>query len=555
MGVVAGWTPGNGTRIGVVFLIAMLAAVSVPAIASVYDYSYGSVTGTVRTPSVTLGGGTAGVSAVSPVAADAATATTTAGLEFYETAALPEATPVIDGSIGQAFTSSPGSTGGGNRLSTSASPDLIYVLISIHGGQTVSSITDGSGLTYTFRQGVSQGANVRVETWYAVASTTLRRDVITVTLSGSTRFVISALAINGVNTVTPFDPGVSAAATGSGTGTTASAPVTTLYPNDVLIGGAAVQAAPSLTAGTGFTLNQVFTGGLLTGADEYDHVTSVQTALGVQVTWTGAQNWAFIADAVVADQSSTSSDTSITPPGAGTSTAIPAGTSAFLWSPPFTVGSTLYSANWLLDMWASRATSAGTIEASIYIVNSADAILATVASQSVTSSIGTAESEVQSTIVGSGATIPANGQILMVLTNPLGGTTVTVYWGTGQLSNFQTPNTYNYVLSLSNPGSAAWNVNLATTAGQTSNLGRLTSTISFVSPSSNQIVITGGSLAQASGAQVSLAASGTLSIQVVATANAIPTSSNVPSTITFSIRVTSTTSTAFSQYTVVLTID
>ena len=56
------------------------------------------------------------------------------------------------------------------------------------------------------------------------------------------------------------------------------------------------------------------------------------------------------------------------------------------------------------------------------------------------------------------------------------------------------------------------------------------------------------------GSAVTLAASGTIDIQVVATANVVPTATNVPSTITFSLEVASTSSTAFSQYTVVLTI-
>lgn len=543
---------------GVIFLAALLAAASVPAIASVYDYNYGKVTGTVQTPSVTLGSGTAGASTISSVAADAARVTTTAGLEFYETSTIPEATPVFDTSIVQAFTSSPGSTNGGGRITTTASPDLIYVVVSIlnSGGQTVSSITDSAGLTYTFRQGISAGTNVRVETWYAVASTTLTHDVVTTTLTSSTRFVISAVAINGVDTAAPFDPSVSSAITATGSGTTASASVTTSYPNDVLIGGAAVQSGLTLTAGSGYTINRAQTGGVLSGGEEYQQFTSVQTGTSVAVTWTGTQNWAFIADAVIADQSSSSSDTSITPPGAGTSTSISAGTSAFLWSPSFTVGSTLYAGSWLLDMWASRATIAGTIEISVYVVSSSNVILAVVSSSAVSSSIGTAESEVQSPLSGSGATIPSNGQILVVLTNPLGGTTVTVYWGTGQLTNFQTPKTYNYVLSMSNAASVTWNVNLATTASQTSNMGRLTTTISFVSPSSNQIIVTSGSLTQAAGSSVTLAASGgTINIQVVATASAIPTSSNIPSTITFSIDVASTTSTAFAQYTVVLTVN
>jgi hypothetical protein len=80
----------NGFRIWkgtAVFLLVMLVTSAMPALATVYQYSYGSVTGSIRAPSVSLSAGTAGTSSISPVASDAATVSVIAGLTFYENAA------------------------------------------------------------------------------------------------------------------------------------------------------------------------------------------------------------------------------------------------------------------------------------------------------------------------------------------------------------------------------------------------------------------------------------------------------------------------------------
>ena len=746
-----------------VFIIVLLVAAAVPAIATVYDFGYSSMTGTLRNPSVTLGAGTAGSSTISSVAADAATATATAGLTFYESANAQTSTPLLDGSASQGFT--PGSvqrtsnpcaagltcsvaftsnivagdilvvsiewnaqvtaptisdgqsgarcsswtaatgspvqntgeaglwyckastsgaatptvtwtttstkakidiyeimgyttspscatgTGTGTALTTSStiaisgtpflvagyglsgaqvsaagggftladtaanndggsgefsvggagvtSPtnfpatrsggasvpwagigcifpkataasttvtltttgtsDVILVGIEIlnSGSQTVSTVTDSSSLAYASRAAVSFSTNVRVETWYATTTSAQPSDVITVTLSGMTDFVIVAFAVSGTDASSPFDPGVSSPPTATGTSTTPATTITTTYPDDFILGFVAAQSNPTVTQGAGFTLiaSKSPTSNTLTGGSEYKPVTADQSSSSVGFTLGSSQNWAMIADAVVADKSSVSVDTSVATPGSSGSFAIPAGSSAFLWSPAYTVGGTLYAGNWVIDLWASKATSSGTLTVTILTVTSTNSISAEVLSSGTTGTITTSTTEVKTTMAGVGASIPSNGEILVVLTNPIGATTVTVSWGGAQLTNFQSPSTYNYLISLSNSASVAWNVNLATLTAQTSNLGRLTATLSFVSPASNQIIISSGTISQFSGSQVSLSASGTLQIQLVATANAVPTGSNVPSTITFSIKIVSSTSTAFAQYTVTLTIN
>jgi hypothetical protein len=243
----------------------------------------------------------------------------------------------------------------------------------------------------------------------------------------------------------------------------------------------------------------------------------------------------------------------VMPTGAfGATVANPA--TACLITAQFTSGSTLYAGTWFTDLWAS-ALASGAASVSIYITNSAGIVVSTVLSGGTSGTVGTTKGEVKTPQSGAAGTVPTSGYVEVVLTAPsTGPLAFTIYWGTGQLSNFDTPSTYNYVLAIVNSASTAWNINLAT-AGTPSNIGRLTATISFVSPASNQIIVTSGSLTQASGAVVSLAGSGTVDIEVVATANSLPTATNTPSTITFVLDVASTTTSVYALYTVVLTLN
>jgi hypothetical protein len=70
-----------------------------------------------------------------------------------------------------------------------------------------------------------------------------------------------------------------------------------------------------------------------------------------------------------------------------------------------------------------------------------------------------------------------------------------------------------------------------------------------------QLVYGTSGFSQPSGAGNTLGSLGTIDIAVAAYANAIPTATNVPSTITFILKVVSSSSTAFAQYTVNLSID
>ena len=441
-------------------------------------------------------------------------------------------------------------------LTTAASSDLVYVIVGIlnAGGQTVSSVSDNSSLTYAQRTAVSYGTNVRVETWYAVTASPLTSDVVTVTLSGAVGAVVIAMGVKGVNTASPFDPALSSPASSNGTGTSASASVTTLNPNDLLIGAVVAQNNPALTAGAGFaavTTVGTPTNSIGAGA-ESQSVTSVQSGASVSYSLGTSQDWVMVGDAAIAGASIISADTTAAIPTSTGSFTLSAGYSAFLWSENYTNGGTLYAGSWLLDMWASRGVSTGTVTVSIFVVNSADAVVATVLSSGTSGVISKSESEVQTQLTGGGASIPVGGRALVVLTHPTGAQTVTVYWGAGQLTDFRTPTTYNYVLTVANGSSTAFTIQLATLSSMTQKLGRLTNaTIWFTTATSSiQIVVTNGALAQSSGSAVTLPALGSFNIALAAYSGATPSSSTAPSTITASLLVEPSGSPVYSEYTI-----
>ena len=537
----------------VVFLVVLIFTAAVPAAATVYDYVYSSNTGTIQSPTVTLQAGTAGSSAVSPVAADAATLTATASLKFYENNSAVVSSVAIDGASSGATTGK--KTSLSVSITTTKTNDIIYLLTSGATGETVTGVSDTSSLTWTLRQ-TEDGNGVRVEAWYAVSSGVLSGDSVTVTFSTNDKYSATVFGVSGTDTASPFAPSFPSAQVATGSGILGSISVTTTNANDLVVAGVSVQYGAAVTINSPLAQIALPQSPSETGVAGYDEVTSTLSSVSMSFGWLGTGGWAMIADAFAEAIPAATPDSGIAVPGSPNLFSLPALSSAYIWSPAYPVASTMYTGTWTVDYWGSGAT-AGTLNVDVYVMNSANAVVATLVSSGSTGSFGTTLGEVISTLASvPGATVPSGGTILLVLTAPKGGpASFTINWGTGQLSNFQTPSTYNYLLAITNTGTSTWNVNLATTASQTSLLGRLTSTISFVSPASNQIIVAGGSVTQYSGSAVTLAASGTIDIQLVATASALPSASSTPSTITFSIKVASTTSTAYSQYTVILTVN
>jgi len=215
----------------------------------------------------------------------------------------------------------------------------------------------------------------------------------------------------------------------------------------------------------------------------------------------------------------------------------------------FTLGT---STTWaIIADGIKAATTQLTVNA--YTTSSTGTVQNTLIASGTTGTITPTKAQISTTPASSQGTIPASGYIEVQLT---ASASVTIYWGTGQLTSFQTPAVYNYVLSVHNPTTSSWTVNLATMSSLATNLGRLTNlTILFTSPSfSKQIIVTSGALSQTSGTGVTLGSSGTLYIAVGAYADSVPTSSSSPSTIAFAVKILSTSSAAYAQYIITLSV-
>lgn len=329
-----------------------------------------------------------------------------------------------------------------------------------------------------------------VNEWYAISSGTLSSDRIGITFSTlGGLYTIVAFGVYGANTASPFD---GSTATGSGSSTSPlTASLTTAYANDLVFGMVATGVSDTFTVGSGYTLVQ---------SGSYGSVESKAAAT------------------------------------AGANTA------------SYTLGTTT---TWSIIVDAIEAASA-TLGVNVYTTNSGGTVQNTLISSGTTGTITSSKTLVSTSFSSSAGTIPASGYIEVQLTAS-SSASVTIYWGTGQLTQFLTPSKYNYVLGINNPTSTSWTINLG--VASSSLLARLSNvTIWFTSPFSSQIVVTSGSLTQSSGSTVTLAASSTIYIAVAAYSSAVPTSSTSPSTLVLSLKLQPSSSTPYAQYTISMSI-
>jgi hypothetical protein len=133
-------------------------------------------------------------------------------------------------------------------------------------------------------------------------------------------------------------------------------------------------------------------------------------------------------------------NTATTPPSGTGSTEILAGSSAYLWSTEFQKATSVSRGNWVLNFWALGLGLSGSATISIYVTNSAGTEVSTLVSGGSSGSIGLSKSEISDELSCSAATIPAGGYIEVVLTSALTSAMV-LYWGSGQLTDFQVPET------------------------------------------------------------------------------------------------------------------
>ena len=438
---------------------------------------YGNLASTVKAPSVTLGVGTKGSVSLSTTQ-DYANVAATSGYTFYENASAVPSTPLaLDGSTSGSANAASVTTG---TLATTKTKDVIYLMAALDSSTiNVSSISNtGATLAWTQRGSATYSTDVRIETWYAISSTTFSGSI-TVSLSSSAECVVKVFGISGAKTPNPFDSNLHSPASGTGSGSSMSVSLTTLNSNDFIVGVLAANAAgtETITSGTGFTsIGSQVNMNPVNGAGEYKIVSAAQSSLSVSFSASITADWAMIADAVQAAAPSIVQNTAFFIQTLTGSFTVAPGSSAFLCSPASPSTTTVYPGSWVMDLWAS-ATSAGTLSVTFSAVDSSNNIVASAATGS-TGTIGTTKSEVKTSFAGSQVSIPSGGRLVANITNPAGsGVTFTIYWGPAQTTNFQTPADYDYVLALTNSASSAYSVSLSTysssTLSRTSKLDRL----------------------------------------------------------------------------------
>jgi len=212
-----------------------------------------------------------------------------------------------------------GVSSGTVALTTSLTDDVVVLMVAgektTAGAFQVSSVADGSGLTWALRQRlqITGGRHTNpqfLEIWWAHAPTALSAVTITATLSAAVdNGSILAFGVNGANTSTPWDANASLPKTNSdvtGTNTTPSASgVSTTATNTMLLAVWSNSNAGTATAGppTGFTEIEFpqNSGGTDWSWMEaaYEVVASAQSSVAETFTVARA-DWGMIVDAIVA---------------------------------------------------------------------------------------------------------------------------------------------------------------------------------------------------------------------------------------------------------------
>lgn len=251
------------------------------------------------------------------------------------------------------------------------------------------------------------------------------------------------------------------------------------------------------------------------------------------------------------------SDTSLTAPGTAAFATMSRGSTYCLWSTQYTASTLLYAGSWTTDLWLDAKKAGYGLAVTMVTTNSAGVTQSTIFSGT-TSNAGTAEAEITNTYAGAQVTVPASGYVELEMTPPGGGGTPTswdIYWGPGQLSNFQTPFMYDYVLSLANPGAASWSISVGVASSSgTSRLNNMTVFLKApdtgpYSVYSHQVILGSSVTQQLTGTPVTWTAANVY-VYVAATASSMGTT-----TVTLSVKLQPSSTTPYSLYTVVLTVN
>ncbi len=223
------------------------------------------------------------------------------------------------------------------KISTTHDPDLIIAELGTGSSASkVSSISDGSGLKWSlYAHYTLTGSGPKsLFVYYAIASSLLSSDNVSVKYTGSGTNGIVVMAVNNYDAADPFDPSKTPATSSSSTATTSIhvSPVSTVDSDELLLGLFAVQSNPTVTAGTGFT--SLPHSNTPTVYAEWEQLSAPVTDLSVGATLSSAQVFLGTAFGVVPAPVSTTT-TTVT-----TTTTITTSTSLTSTSAPTTTSST-----------------------------------------------------------------------------------------------------------------------------------------------------------------------------------------------------------------------
>lgn len=179
-------------------------------------------------------------------------------------------------------------------ITTTSANDVLI----IQQGQSHScnSPTSTPSLTWTLRKTIGTTNCEYYAVWSSSGAITL-----TCHASGVGLGACQAFGVSGANTASPFDLGAGIACGNTGTGTPSSCVITTTFANDMIIADVSINSAPAVTLGSGFSATRACTTNTLELCGQYKVVSSIQTALSVQFSWTGTtQTWGSVVDAIAA---------------------------------------------------------------------------------------------------------------------------------------------------------------------------------------------------------------------------------------------------------------
>ena len=181
-------------------------------------------------------------------------------------------------------------------LSTTKTNDLLYVVVALATYDHVSSISS-PGLTWHLRV-VDTSSEVRVETWYAVPSSSTSTEI-TITTNGEYYAAAVAFGISGVDTASPFDGSATTSTGAWDGGGPHSSSITTTNANDFIIGALAISNYPTTSPGYEGVWYQI----IGTQADiPWVRATAEYRIVSEAGTYTPSyyftSSWALVADAV-----------------------------------------------------------------------------------------------------------------------------------------------------------------------------------------------------------------------------------------------------------------